>query len=83
MAVKKSKPFEEQLKRLEEIVETLDAGDAPIEELLKHFEEGMELVKELRNYLNNAELKVIEITKKLEKEMVVEDESDETDKGEL
>ena len=83
MAVKKSKPFEEQLKRLVEIVETLDAGDAPIEELLKHFEEGMELVKELRNYLNNAELKVIEITKKLEKEMVVEDESDETDKGEL
>jgi exodeoxyribonuclease VII small subunit len=69
MAVKKNKPFEEQLKRLEEIVDTLDAGDAPIDELLKQFEEGMELVKELRNYLNKAELKVIEITKKLEKEI--------------
>ena len=73
MAVKKNKPFEEQLKRLEEIVDTLDAGDAPIEELLKHFEEGMELVKELRNYLNKAELKVIEITKKLEKEIETEE----------
>lgn len=73
MAVKKNKPFEEQLKRLEEIVNTLDAGDEPIDELLKQFEEGMELVKELRNYLNNAELKVIEITKKLEKELPVND----------
>ncbi|OGU39335.1 MAG: exodeoxyribonuclease VII small subunit [Ignavibacteria bacterium GWB2_35_12] len=73
MAVKKNKPFEEQLKRLEEIVNILDAGDAPIEELLKQFEEGMELVKELRNYLNKAELKVIEITKKLEKEIETED----------
>ena len=73
MAVKKNKPFEEQLKRVEEIVNTLDAGDEPIDELLKQFEEGMELVKELRNYLNNAELKVIEITKKLEKELPVND----------
>jgi exodeoxyribonuclease VII small subunit len=79
MAVKKNKPFEEQLKRLEEIVETLDAGDSPIEDLLKHFEEGMELVKELRNYLNKAELKVIEITKKLEKDLVVEEDSGETE----
>ncbi|TAL67680.1 MAG: exodeoxyribonuclease VII small subunit [Bacteroidetes bacterium] len=77
MAVKKNKPFEEQLKRLEEIVYTLDAGDAPIDELLKQFEEGMELVKELRNYLNNAELKVIEITKKLEKEISIDDETGE------
>ncbi len=75
MAVKKNKPFEEQLKRLEDIVDILDAGDATIDELLKLFEEGMELVKELRNYLNKAELKVIEITKKLEKEIAVEDES--------
>jgi exodeoxyribonuclease VII small subunit len=56
--------FEEQFKRLEEIVELLDSGDAPLEELLKIFEEGMQLAKSLREFLNKAEQKVIEISGK-------------------
>lgn len=64
MSKKNPKTFEEQFKRLEEIVDALDSSEIPLEEQLSHFEEGMELVKTLREFLNKAELKVIDITKK-------------------
>lgn len=56
--------FEKQLEELETIVEKLDAGDAPLEELLKDFETGMTLSASLREFLEKAELKIVEITKK-------------------
>jgi exonuclease VII small subunit len=46
--------------------------------MLKYFEEGMELVSELRDYLNKAELKVVQITDKMKKETEEETEDDET-----
>ena len=64
MKQKNTLSFEEQFKRLEEIVELLDSGDAPLEELLQIFEEGMQLAKSLREFLNKAEQKVIEISGK-------------------
>ncbi|MGA2297042.1 MAG: exodeoxyribonuclease VII small subunit [FCB group bacterium] len=64
MKQKSTLSFEEQFKRLEEIVELLDSGDAPLEELLKIFEEGMQLAKSLREFLSKAEQKVIEISGK-------------------
>ena len=36
--------FEENMSRLEQIVRTLEKGDAPLEESLKLFQEGTELV---------------------------------------
>lgn len=60
----KKQSFEEKLKRLEEIVEILDLGDIPLEEMLKNYEEGMALTTELRKYLNEAELRIINVTKK-------------------
>lgn len=60
----KKQAFEEKLKRLEEIVELLDSGDIPLEDMLKNFEEGMGLTNELRKYLNEAELRIINVTKK-------------------
>ncbi len=62
--MQKTKNFEEQLEELEEIVEKLDAGEAPLEELLKDFESGMTLSAELRDFLEKAELKIEEISKK-------------------
>ena len=59
---KKEISFEEQLKRLEEIVEALDKSDAPLDELLSIFEEGMKLAQSCREFLEKAEQKVIEIT---------------------
>jgi exodeoxyribonuclease VII small subunit len=59
--------FEQQLIRLEEIVEALDAGNAPMEELLKLYEEGMLLTKKCSSYLEGAEQKVIQINAQVTK----------------
>lgn len=53
--------FEQLLSRLSEIVEALDMGNAPMEELLKLYEEGMLLAEKCRSYLEVAEQKVIQI----------------------
>jgi exodeoxyribonuclease VII small subunit len=59
------KSFEIQLKELEAIVEILDRCEAPLEELLNKYEEGMELARCCREFLDKAELKIIEIGKQL------------------
>ncbi|MFN5750537.1 MAG: exodeoxyribonuclease VII small subunit [Pseudanabaena sp.] len=50
--------FEEQLQRLEEIVEILDDGEAALDEMLKLYEEGMQRSQYCREYLEKAEQKV-------------------------
>ena len=52
------KKFEEAMGRLEEIVESLDKGDLPLDESLKIFEEGMTLVNYCSKKLEEAEQKV-------------------------
>jgi exodeoxyribonuclease VII small subunit len=54
----KEVPFEEAMKRLEEIVSRLETGDRPLEESLKLFEEGIKLVKDTNQVLSRAEQKV-------------------------
>ena len=55
MAEKKKISLESAMARLEEIVESLENGEYPLEESLKIFEEGVKLVK-----LCNAKLESIE-----------------------
>jgi exodeoxyribonuclease VII small subunit len=50
--------FEEQLQRLEEIVEILDDGEAALDEMLALYEEGMQRSQYCRMYLEKAEQKV-------------------------
>ena len=50
--------FEEQMQRLEEIVEILDDGDTALDEMLKLYEEGMKRSQYCRQYLETAEQKV-------------------------
>jgi exodeoxyribonuclease VII small subunit len=50
--------FENALKRLEEIVDTLDKGDIPLERSLKIFEEGVRLSRLCNKMLDKAEKKV-------------------------
>ena len=52
------KNFEEAMQRLEEIVQSLEKGDLPLEHSLKVFEEGMKLLKFCSNKLEEAEQKV-------------------------
>ena len=56
---KKKVTFEESVKRLEEIVRHLEAGDLPLEESLTLFEEGASLVKNCTSILDGAEQKVV------------------------
>jgi len=50
--------FEEALRRLEAIVERLEAGDLPLEEALGAFEEGVRMVKLCSRRLNEAERRI-------------------------
>ncbi|KRM18777.1 hypothetical protein FC40_GL000560 [Ligilactobacillus hayakitensis DSM 18933 = JCM 14209] len=47
--------FEDNLKKLETIVNKLESGDVPLEEALKSFEEGVKLSNELQQTLAQAE----------------------------
>ncbi|HOS68663.1 MAG TPA: exodeoxyribonuclease VII small subunit [Bacillota bacterium] len=53
--------FEQALKRLEEIVETLEAGNISLEESIKIYQEGIALSKLCSGKLEEAEGKVMAI----------------------
>jgi exodeoxyribonuclease VII small subunit len=51
-------PFEVAIKRLTEIVQTLERGDLPLEESLRLFEEGVKLSRLSQSRLDAAEKRV-------------------------
>ena len=55
--------FEEALKKLEKIVDDMEAGELPLETLLSRFEEGSRLVKVCQAKLEEAELKIQKLEK--------------------
>ena len=57
------KSFEENITRLEEIVGALEKGDAQLADSLKLFEEGTKLVNECGKLLDEAEQKVVKLSK--------------------
>ena len=59
----KKKTFEEQLRRLEEIVSALERGDAQLADSLAQFEEGTKLVASCSKELDQAEQKVVKLMK--------------------
>jgi exodeoxyribonuclease VII small subunit len=50
--------FEANMQRLEQIVRAMERGDVALEESLKLFQEGTELVKNCAKMLDEAELQV-------------------------
>ena len=59
----KSVKFEDALKRLEKIVESLEGGEAPLEESLSLYEEGISLFRQCSSKLEEAKKKVEILTK--------------------
>lgn len=57
----KSATFEENMSRLEQIVRAMEQGDVPLEESLKLFQEGTELVKRCGKLLDEAQQQVTKI----------------------
>ena len=69
--------IESSLQRLEQIVRTLERGEAPLEESLKLFQEGTELVRNCETMLEKAELQVKKIMTAQDGSPVEEDFQDE------
>ena len=64
--VKKPAPeanFEQAMQRLEEIVDKMESGELPLEELIVRYEEGMKLVKVCQERLASAEQRIEVITR--------------------
>ena len=61
-AAKKTVSFEDGLTRLEALTAQLEAGELPLEELLKRYEEGVKLATDLEKMLEAAKGRMQEIT---------------------
>jgi exodeoxyribonuclease VII small subunit len=62
-------PFEEAIKRLEAIVESMESQELPLETLLARYEEGARLAQLCQTKLSEAELKVQQLEKNAKGEL--------------
>lgn len=69
--------FEDKMRRLEEIVRSMEKGDVALEESLKLFQEGTELVRSCGKMLDDAQLQIKLITADKDGNPVEEDFTDE------
>lgn len=72
-----NKTFEESMARLEQIVRAMERGDVALEESLKLFQEGTELVRNCQKLLDDAQLQVKKIMTAPDGSPVEEDFRDE------
>ena len=69
--------FEENMHRLEQIVRAMERGDVALEESLKLFQEGTELVRCCGKLLDEAQLQVKKVMAAQDGTPVTEDFADE------
>ena len=72
-----NKTFEESMARLEQTVRAMERGDVALEESLKLFQEGTELVRSCQKLLDDAQLQVKKIMTAPDGSPVEEDFQDE------
>ena len=58
-----NKTFEENMRRLEQIVRAMERGDVALDESLKLFQEGTELVRQCGKLLDEAQLQIEKVVK--------------------
>lgn len=68
-----NKTFEENMHRLEQIVRAMERGDVALEESLKLFQEGTDLVRACGKLLDDAELQVKKVMTAADGSPVLED----------
>lgn len=73
----KNMTFEASIQRLEQIVRAMERGDVALEESLKLFQEGTELVRTCGKILDEAELQVKKVMTAPDGTPVMEDFQDE------
>jgi len=73
MSQKKTENFEDLCRRLEEIVESLEDEQLPLEESIKLFTEGVNLAVKARKQLQEGEKKVQKLIQKVEGDFELQD----------
>ncbi len=73
----KNKTFETSMERLEQIVRAMERGDVALDESLKLFTEGTELVRACGKLLDDAELQIQKVVKGADGNPTFEEFSDE------
>ena len=68
--------FEESMQRLEQIVRTMERGDAQLDESLKLFQEGTELVRNCAKLLDEAQMQIKKVMTASDGSPVMEDFAD-------
>jgi exodeoxyribonuclease VII small subunit len=76
----KKPTFEEAMVKLEEIIDLLDEGGLPLEELEAKFMEGMKLSEFCESRLREVEMRVEKIMEKETGEAIIEPFEEEDDK---
>ncbi len=74
---KENQSFEQNLQRLEQIIRAMERGDVALEESLKLFQEGAQLVRDCGKLLDEAELQVKKVMTAPNGSIVLEDFVDE------
>ncbi len=74
----KNKTFEENMIRLEQIVRSMERGEVALEESLKLFQEGTDLVAQCAKLLDNAQLQVKKVMTAADGSPLLEDFADDT-----
>ena len=74
---KKNATFEESMASLEQIVRSLEQGNVPLEESLKLFQEGTELVRSCGKLLDDANLQIEKVMTAADGSPVMEEFIDE------
>ena len=74
--MKESMSFEERMQRLEQIIRAMERGEVPLEESLKLFQEGTQLVASCEKLLENAQLQVKMVLTSADGSPVLEDFTD-------
>ena len=73
----KNMTFEASMQRLEQIVRAMERGDVALDESLKLFQEGTELVRSCGKMLDEAELQIKKVMTAADGSPVLEDFHDE------
>ena len=65
--------FEDSIEHLENIVSEMDSNSISIEDSMKYFEEGMNILNKCKIELGKAEAKVQELKKNKNDEIIIQD----------
>ncbi len=71
-----NRTFEQSMARLEQIVRAMERGDVPLEESLRLFREGTDLVRDCAKLLDDAQLEVKKVLMAADGTPVTEDFAD-------